>query len=113
MITMPAATDTISTRNIDKLLYDDKLIDQLAIQLVANHVECHIDMAADMGDEISTFADADAHIQCAKLSVEDYVADLLTEFREQLYSAIRRRTIEVKSVKIGKDGMSDADVDIR
>lgn len=115
MITVQQTNETVSVKNLDKVLYNEELIKQLARTLVAGHVECHIDMAQDMGDEIDeigTYADAECHLKAAQSSVEDYMADLLTEFRDSLYNAVRSCKIDVKSIKLSKDGLDDADVHV-
>ena len=113
MITVQQTNETVSVKNLDKVLYNEELIKQLARTLVAGHVECHLDMAQDMGDEIGTYADAECHLKAAQESVEDYMEALLTEFRDSLYAAVRNCKIDVKSIKLSKKGLEDSDVEVR
>lgn len=114
MITTVMTDETVSVKNLQKALYNQKLIEQLARELVASHVEAHIDMAQDCepGD-FNTYKEAEDYLKSAQQSVEDYMADLLTDFRDSLYDAVRKVTVEVKSIKMTKDGMDDADVEVR
>ena len=114
MITTVLTNETISVKNLQKALYNQELIKQLARELVASHVEAHIEMAADCDPgEFNTYAEAEAYLKDAQTAVEDYMADLLTDFRESLYEEVRRVVVDVKSIKLSKDGLEDADVEVR
>lgn len=112
MIIVPRSAP-IPTTYLQKMLYDKEIIAALAAQLVGNQVEAHIDMISDAGTEYKTFSEVENCIQGAKETVEDYVADLLTDFRESLYAAIRATQINVTKVEFEKDGLKDAEVEVK
>lgn len=112
MIIVPRSAP-IPTTYLQKMLYDKEIIAALAAQLVGNQVEAHIDMISDAGTEYKTFSEVENCIQGAKETVEDYVADLLTDFRESLYTAIRATQINVTKVEFEKDGLKDAEVEVK
>lgn len=113
MITTKMTNETVKMTYLQKVLTNQEVIKQLARELVAGHVECHIDMCADMDPgEIGTYAEAEQYLKAAQESVEDYMADLLTEFRDALYNEVRACKVNVKSIKLSKDGMEDADVEV-
>ena len=113
MITTVLTNETISVKNLQKVLYNQELIKQLARELVASHVEAHIEMAASRGPgEFNTYSEAEAYLKAAQESIEDYMDDLLTEFRDSLYNAVCSCKIDVKSIKLSKDGLEDADVHV-
>lgn len=106
--------ESINVANLQKLLRNPNLIKRLATQLVASQVEAHIMLFRDGEyDDVETFNDACAVLRGAKVTVEDYVEDLLTEFRESLYEHIRLVEIDVKTVKLSAQGIEDADVEVR
>ena len=114
MITTVLTNETISVKNLQKALYNQELIKQLARELVASHVEAHIAMAADCDPgKFSTYSEAESYLKDAQTTVEDYVVDLLVDFRDMLYDAVLEVTIDVKSIKLSKDGLEDADVEVR
>lgn len=98
---------------LQKLLFDKELIKQLAIQLVAGQVEAHIEMGADGGNEYKTHVEAANMICNAKSTVEEYAADLLSEFRTALYAEIRNVEIEVRSTTFTNIGFDDAVVEVK
>ena len=112
MIEFTQTTATVPPTNLQKLLYSRELIAALARQLVAGQVEGHIDMLSDFGADYRSFPEVDDCIQGAKESVKDYVEDLLTEFRDNLYAEIENTVIETKNVQFNKDGFVDADVSV-
>lgn len=99
--------------NLQKMLYDRDVIKQLARQLVAAQVEAHIEMAHDMGREYPTHADAAAVIKDARTTVEEYFEDLVMEFRDSVYEAIRNVEIDVKSTSFSDEGFEDAVVEVK
>lgn len=103
----------INPRNLQTVLHEKQLIAQLARQIVAGQVEAHIDMGHDCSSEYPTHLLAAGMIQGAKTTVEDYVEDLLTEFRGELYDAIRKVEIEVKTTTFSAEGFEDADVIVK
>ena len=106
--------ESINVDNLQKLLYNPNLIKRLATQLVASRVEAHIDMIRDGEyDDVHSFMTAALVLQDAKVTVEDYVEDMLTDFRESLYNEIRQVKIDVKTVKLSAEGVEDADVEVR
>ena len=98
---------------LQKLLYDRELIKYLAAQLVAGQVEAHIEMGHDCSSEYPTHAAAAAMIQGAKTTVEDYFEDLVMEFRDSVYEAIRNVEIDVKSTTFSAEGFEDAEVEVK
>lgn len=106
-------SETISTANLQKLLYNPNLIKRLATQLVAGQVKAHIEMIHDGEYDVETFNDACAVLRKAKVSVEDFVEDMLQEFRDSLHEHIRLVEIDVKTVKLSANGIEDADVEVR
>jgi hypothetical protein len=105
-----SCSEVLRSDYLQAVLSNKVLIQQLARQLVAQHVEAHIDMLSDMPGEYTTFAAAETYLKSARETVEDYVEDLLTEFRGELYDAIRSRNVIVKNVMMDKSGVTDADV---
>lgn len=112
MIIVPRSLP-VNTAYLQKVLFDKDMIRVLAAQLVGNQVEAHIDMISDAGTEYKTFGEVENCIHGAKETVEDYVADLLTDFRESLYAAIREVEINVTKVEFEKDGLKDAEVEVK
>ena len=79
MITTVLTNEKVSINNLQKVLYNQELIKQLARELVASHVEAHIEMAADCDPgEFSTYSEAESYLKDTQTTVEDYIADLLT-----------------------------------
>lgn len=114
MITLPRDEMLfVPHHTLQKMLYDRALIKSLAIQLVAGQVEAHIDMGHDMGSEYPTHASAAAMIQGAKTTVEDYFEELVMEFRDSVYEAIRNVEIDVKSTTFSAEGFEDAEVEVK
>lgn len=106
--------ESINVANLQKLLHNPNLIKRLATQLVASQVEVYIEMIRDGGyDDDETFNDACAVLREAKVSVEEYVEDMLQEFRDSLYEHIRLVEIDVKTVELSANGIEDADVEVR
>lgn len=107
-----SAQAVIPPRNLQKMLYDKETITALAKQIVAAQVEAHIEMGSDFGAEYNKFEEVEQVIQDAKVTAEDYIEDLLTEFRGMLYDAVRATEIKVKTVSFEKDGFVDAVVEV-
>jgi hypothetical protein len=117
MINMAHPHINLNGSYLQKVLYDRDTIRALAVQLVANQVEAHMDMISDAGSkEYGNFQEVNSCILGAKESVCDYVEDLLTDFRDTLYNEIAKVKIETKAVILKpstRDGISiDADVDV-
>jgi hypothetical protein len=112
MITTLSSDCAVPVNNMQKMLYDKNLIRKLAVQMVANHVEAHIDMINDAGGtaEYTSFKEVEDCVVGAKVAVEDYVEDLLTEFRDALYEEIRATKIEMSEMIITRDDEIDANV---
>ena len=114
MITLPRDEMLfVPHHTLQKIMYDKALIKSLAIQLVAGQVEAHIEMARDMGSEYPTHAAAAAAIKGARETVEEYFEDLVMEFRDSVYEAIRNVEIEVKSTSFSAEGFEDAEVVVK
>jgi hypothetical protein len=117
MVGMQSFDVVIRPTYLAALLHQKDAIRALAVQLVAGQVEGHLDMINDAGPkEYSSFQEVDACILGAKESVNDYVEDLLTDFRDTLYNELAKVKIETKAVILKpstRDGISiDADVDV-
>lgn len=114
MITLPRNESLfVPHHNLQKLMYDNDLIAHLARQLVAGQVEAHIEIAHDCAKEYPTHAEAAAMIEGAKITVEDYIEDLLTGFRGELIEQVRKVEIEVKSTTFSAGGFEDAEVSVK
>lgn len=112
MVVFPKAGSVIPSTNLQKLLYDKELIQVLACQLVAGQVEAHIEMACDFNTEHKDFASVDMCIQGAKETVNDYIEDLLTDFREMLYESVRKVEVTTKNAIFEAEGLKDAEVSV-
>ena len=104
---------SVNPKNLQQLMYDKQLIAQLARQIVAGQVEAHIDMGHDCASEYPTHLFAADMIKNAKVTAEDYLEDLLTEFRGELYNAVRSVEIDVKSTTFSSEGFEDANVIVK
>ena len=114
MIALPHNPELfVPHHTLQKLMYDKALIKQLAVQLVAGQVEAHIEMGCDMPSEYNNHADTAAMIGDAKVTAEEYFADLVTEFRDAVYEAIRGVEINVKSTTFSPEGLEDALVEVK
>jgi hypothetical protein len=114
MIILPQDVSlSVPHHTLQKLMYDKALIKQLAIQIVAGQVEAHIEMGCDSPSEYGNHADAAAMIGDAKTTAEDYFADLVTEFRDAVYEAIRTVEVNVKSTTFSPEGLEDALVEVK
>ena len=101
------------TNFLQAYLSDANFIQALATQLVAGQVEAHLDMIADAGqDEYSTYNDVAGCVAGAKESVQDYMEDLMAEFRDALFEAVNNVNINTKAVLLKPDGDIDADVTV-
>lgn len=109
MIEFAKTLATVSPDNLSKVLYSRELIAALARQLVAGQVEGHLDMMSDYPSEYKSYDVINTCVQGAKETVKDYIEDLLTEFRDNLYAEIENVRIETAVVKISCDHI-DADV---
>lgn len=112
MVVFPRA-EPIPTANLQKMLYDKDLIAIMAKQILAGQVEAHIEMACDYGNEYKTFSEVENCIQGAKETVNDYLDDILSEFRDALYAAAREAEITVKTVTFEGEGLKDAEVEVK
>lgn len=101
-----------NTNNLQSFMYNRDTIKALAVQIVAAQVEAHIDMISDGGiKEYPTFKDVAICIQGAKETVNDYIADLLHDFRDTLYEEVAKVTVETKSVILKPDATGRVDID--
>jgi hypothetical protein len=104
---------SVQTNNLQHVLYNKNAIRAMATQIVAAQVEAHLEMISDAGTkEYSTFAEVNGCILGAKETVNDYIEDLLTDFREQLYAAVRNVNVETQAVILKPDGDIDAEVNV-
>lgn len=110
MIEFTQTAATVSPTYLQKMFHSQELIAALARQLVAGQVEGHIEMMSDYNAEYKSFPEVDGCIQGAKETVKEYVEDLLSEFRDNLYAEIEKTVIETKSVQLSKDGLEDVTV---
>ena len=111
MINQTYPQPTVRAGNLQGMLYNKDNIRALAVQIVSNQVEAHLDMISDAGSkEYSTFAEVNGCILGAKETVNDYIEDLLSDFRKSLLSEIERVVVETKAVILKPDGDIDAEV---
>lgn len=106
---------SINNNYLQKVLHDRDTIRALAVQLVGAQVEAHLDMIDDAGtSEYGTFREVDGCIQGAKESVLDYIADLLTDFRDTLFEEVAKVKVETKAFiqKPMADGRIDIDAEV-
>ena len=117
MIEMTYKPVSIDTGSLQKILHSQSIIEALAVQIVGDQVEYHLDMIKDAGvKEYSTFAAVDQCLQGAKESVEDQLRDLLADFRDSLLDAIQAVKVETQEfiqIPSTEDGITiDAKVNI-
>lgn len=114
MITLPRDEALfVPHHSLQKMLHNPELIKMLARQLVAGQVEAHIEMGHDCGSEYPTHLLAAGMIQNAKTTVEEYFEELVMEFRDSVYEAIRNVEIDVKSTTFSAEGFEDAEVEVK
>lgn len=112
MINMQYPDVTVRESNLSAVLHQKDMIRAMAVQLVAGQIEGHLDMINDAGPvEYGTYEEVAGCLAGAKESVEDYIEDLLAEFRDSLYAEVRRVKIDTKAAIFRKDEI-DADVDV-
>lgn len=113
MITLTTPDVNVRSGYLQAMFHDENLIKKLAVQLVGNQVEAHLDMIVDGGsEEYKTFKEVDVCIQGAASTIEEYVEDALEEFRNSLFAAIGKVKIETKSVMLKPNNEVDADVHV-
>ena len=113
MISLTTPDVNIRSGYLQAILQDKDLIKKLAVQLVGNQVEAHLEMISDAGtEEYSTFKEVDECIKGAAVSIEDYVEDALADFRTELFAALGQVKIETKAVLLKPDDDIDADVHV-
>ena len=113
MINQTYPQPNVRAGNLQGVLYNKDNIRAMAVQIVANQVEAHLDMISDAGiKEYSTYADVNNCVLGAKETVKDYIEDLLSDFRKTLLSEIEKVVVETKAVILKPDGDIDADVDV-
>ena len=100
----------VPLENLQAMLCSTALIRALARQIVVSQVEANIEMMSDCPEEYPTFKEAEVCIQSAKENVEEYIEDLLAEFKERLYDQVAKVSIEVQAIKFTEEGFIDADV---
>lgn len=100
-----------SCNQLPDMLFNQQLIEQLAVQLVTRQVEDLVDCIDEC--DVQSFEAADRHVKGAIDIVELYLEDVLVEFRDMLYAAVRARKIDLQSVKLTAEGAIDADVVVR
>ena len=114
MITVKYADKPITMDNLHLVFFDQSCIAQIARLMVADHVECFVDMIDDMVDECpQTFAETQKYLDGAKTSlVECYLPYLLPAFKEALVAAVEKVQLELKAIKLNKEGLRDVEIEI-
>lgn len=102
------STPRFAVENLSKVFYDKALIKQIAVELVANQVEAFSELAADYPGEYGTFDEVKSCIEGgARISAQEYMADLMAEFEEELKAAITATKITLVSASFGDAGLVD------
>ena len=111
-INIRTTIETVSNRDLQKVMYHKDLIAALARQIVAGQVEAHIDIMSDCAGEYTNFSAAEGCIQWAKEIAAENFDELVQEFRDAVLDEIKKVNITVTAVKFTKDGAEDADVSV-
>jgi hypothetical protein len=115
MITVTYADKNISMKNLNNVLFNEDCIKQIARLMVASQVECFMDMSNDMPENEGpkTFKEAVDFLESAKQNLEEgYMADVLSDFRQMLYAAVKATTINIKTVSMSENGIEDVVAEI-
>lgn len=114
MITVNYTDKPIAMKNLHLVFFNQSYVEQIARLLVADHVECFVDMIDDMEDEgPQTFAETQKYFDGVKTSlVEGYLPDLLPAFNEALVAAVEKVQLELKAVKLNEEGLQDVEIEI-
>lgn len=105
----------VRVTNIGQLL-DPIVVRMFAQQLVAERMDFCLEMAKDDEDDVIGLRDFDtveAFFNDCREGAGDALSDLLAEFRELMYTALKERVVEVTSVKLSKQGFEGADITIK
>lgn len=102
----------ISASNLQAVMYDKRIIRAMAVQIVANQVEAHLEMINDCSEEYRTFNEVEQCLMGAKETVNDYIEDMLADFRNVLNAELAAVTVEMTRMVINKDESIDAIVHI-
>ena len=102
----------ISAANLQAVMYDKRLIRAMAVQIVANQVEAHLEMINDGSDNYHTFNEVEQCLMGAKETVNDYIEDMLVDFRNTMHAELAAVTVEMSRMIINKDESIDAIVHV-
>lgn len=111
-VNVQTTAQAVNVNFLQSVLTNRQLIAALARQIVAGQVEAHMEMMSDYPVEHPNFAAVRGNLQSAKETSADYLADLLEEFRENLYGAIEDVQIEVTNATFNATGFVDATAEI-
>jgi len=103
----------VSLANLQSMLYDKRIIRAMAVQIVANQVEAHLEMINDGACEYNTFSEVEECVMGAKETVNDYIEDMLVEFRNTMHSELAKVSVEMSRMIINKDESIDVEVSVK
>ena len=106
-------TGPVSRDKLFASLYDHAIIKEIALQVVANQVEAHIDMMSDFPSEYDSYGSAKMPIAAAKFDVNDMINDLIDDFKQNLLDAVKLVEIDVQSVETDINGFVNANVTVK
>ena len=114
MITVNYPEKPIAMKNLHLVFFNEEYVNQIARLMMADHVECFLDMSQDMeNDRPKSFEEAQAYFDGVRGSlVEGYLPELLSDFRTALYAAVEKVQVDLKNAKFTKDGLDDIEVEI-
>ncbi len=113
MITVNYPEKPINMKNLHLVFFNKEYVEQIARLMVADHLECFLDMAQDMDKRPQSFAETETYLDGVKCSLsEGYLPELLSDFREALYEAVEKVQFELKNVKITKEGLDDVEIEV-
>ena len=96
------------------MFYNDAAVKALAAQMVSNQVEAHLDMISDAGpEEYKTFQEVADCVAGAKLDLQEYVDEMLADFKISLMKYVDAATIETTAVILKPGSEIDAEVTVK
>jgi predicted component of viral defense system (DUF524 family) len=102
----------ISAANLQAVMYNKRIIRAMAVQIVAGQVEAHLEMINDGLDNYHTFNEVEQCLLGAKETVNDYIEDVLVDFRSAMHAELAAVSVEMSQMIINKDGSIDAEVSV-
>lgn len=102
----------VSASNLQAVMYDKRIIRAMAVQIVANQVEAHLEMINDCSEDYRTFNEVEHCLMGAKDTVNEFIEDMLVDFRHAMHAELAAVTVEMTRMIINKDESIDAIVHI-